>query len=42
MPRNISITIGVRFTSFIDEPVKAGRYGSTSDVVRKCEQFRVR
>jgi antitoxin ParD1/3/4 len=34
MARNTSVTIGDHFTSFINEQVKAGRYGSTSDVVR--------
>lgn len=34
MARNTSVTIGDHFTSFIGEQVKAGRYGSASDVVR--------
>jgi len=34
MARNTSITIGDHFISFINEQVQAGRYGSTSDVVR--------
>ncbi len=34
MPRNTSVTLGEHFASFISEQVKAGRYGSTSDVVR--------
>ncbi len=34
MPRNTSVTIGDHFTSFISQQVQAGRYASTSDVVR--------
>lgn len=34
MARNTSITIGDHFTAFIQEQVSAGRYGSTSEVVR--------
>ena len=34
MPRNTSVTLGEHFSSFISEQLKAGRYGSTSDVVR--------
>ncbi|PKP89112.1 MAG: type II toxin-antitoxin system ParD family antitoxin [Alphaproteobacteria bacterium HGW-Alphaproteobacteria-16] len=34
MPRNTSVTIGDHFTNFIGEQVRAGRYGSASDVVR--------
>jgi antitoxin ParD1/3/4 len=34
MPRNTSVTLGEHFNSFISDQVKAGRYGSTSDVVR--------
>lgn len=34
IPRNTSVTIGDHFASFITEQVKAGRHGSTSDVVR--------
>lgn len=33
MARNMSVTIGDHFTSFISEQVRAGRYDSTSDVV---------
>jgi len=34
MPRNTSVSLGDHFTSFIDAEVKAGRYGSASEVVR--------
>lgn len=34
MIRNTSVSSGPHFTGFIDEQVKAGRYGSASDVVR--------
>ena len=34
MPRNTSVTIGDHFASFINDQVRAGRYGSASDVVR--------
>lgn len=34
MARNTSVTIGDHFTNFISEQVQAGRYGSTSDVIR--------
>jgi antitoxin ParD1/3/4 len=34
MARNTSVTIGDHFAAFISEQVQAGRYGSTSDVVR--------
>lgn len=34
MARNTSVTLGDHFTNFINEQVQAGRYGSTSDVVR--------
>jgi antitoxin ParD1/3/4 len=34
MARNTSVTIGDHFASFISDQVQAGRYGSTSDVVR--------
>lgn len=34
MARNTSVTIGDHFTSFINDQVRAGRYGSASDVVR--------
>ena len=32
--RNTSVSLGEYFTDFIDAQVKAGRYGSTSEVVR--------
>ncbi len=32
--RNTSVSLGEYFTSFIDGQVRAGRYGSTSEVVR--------
>ncbi len=32
--RNTSVSLGDYFTDFIDAQVKAGRYGSTSEVVR--------
>ena len=34
MARNTSITIGDHFATFIGQQVEAGRYGSTSEVVR--------
>lgn len=34
MPRNTSISLGDHFADFVDAQVKAGRYGSASDVVR--------
>jgi len=34
MARNTSVTIGDHFDSFISQQVRAGRYGSASDVVR--------
>jgi len=34
MCRNTSVSLGDHFTSFIDHQVKAGRYGSASDVMR--------
>jgi len=34
MARNTSVTIGDHFDGFISEQVRAGRYGSVSDVVR--------
>lgn len=34
MGRNTSVSLGEHFTSFIDTQVKAGRYGSASDVMR--------
>jgi len=34
MPRNTSVTIGDHFSDFIGEQIRAGRYGSASDVVR--------
>ena len=33
MARNTSVTLGEHFSSFVSEQVKAGRYGSASDVV---------
>ncbi|MBE6442202.1 MAG: type II toxin-antitoxin system ParD family antitoxin [Desulfovibrio desulfuricans] len=32
--KNTSVSLGPYFTEFIDAQVKAGRYGSASDVVR--------
>ena len=32
--KNTSVSLGEHFTNFIDAQVQAGRYGSTSDVVR--------
>lgn len=32
--KNTSVSLGDYFTNFIDSQVKAGRYGSASDVVR--------
>ncbi len=34
MGKNTSFSLGEHFTSFIDEKVEQGRYGSASDVVR--------
>ena len=34
MARNTSVSLGDHFTSFIDEKVQEGRYGSASDVIR--------
>lgn len=34
MTRNTSISLGDHFTSFADELVRSGRYGSVSEVVR--------
>lgn len=34
MTRNTSVSLGEHFTTFIDAEVKAGRYGSASEVVR--------
>ena len=34
MSRNTSVSLGDHFTSFIDHQVRAGRYGSASDVMR--------
>jgi antitoxin ParD1/3/4 len=34
MTRNTSISLGDHFTGFIDTQMRAGRYGSASEVVR--------
>lgn len=34
MAKNTSISLGEHFAGFIDAQVRAGRYGSASDVVR--------
>lgn len=34
MGKNTSFSLGDHFTSFIDEKVEEGRYGTASDVVR--------
>jgi antitoxin ParD1/3/4 len=34
MARNTSVSLGDHFATFIDAQVRAGRYGSASDVVR--------
>lgn len=34
MARNTSVSLGDHFTSFIDQQIQAGRYGSASDVMR--------
>ena len=34
MARNTSVSLGDHLTTFIDAQVRAGRYGSASDVVR--------
>ena len=34
MRKNTSFSLGEHFSSFIDEKVEQGRYGSASDVVR--------
>lgn len=34
MPRTTSVTIGDHFSGFIDDKIKEGRYGSTSEAVR--------
>ena len=34
MSKNTSVSLGNHFAGFIDMQVKAGRYGSASDVVR--------
>lgn len=34
MSKNTSVSLGEHFTGFIDTQIKAGRYGSASDVLR--------
>lgn len=34
MPRNTSISLGDHFADFVDGQVRAGRYGSASEVIR--------
>lgn len=34
MPKNTSISLGEHFTSFVEQQVAQGRFGSTSEVVR--------
>ena len=34
MARNTSVSLGDHFTTFVDEQVRTGRYGSASDVIR--------
>jgi antitoxin ParD1/3/4 len=34
MSRNTSVSLGDHFAGFVDEQVKAGRYGSASEVIR--------
>jgi antitoxin ParD1/3/4 len=34
MPRNTSISLGDHFADFVDTQVRAGRYGSASEVIR--------
>ncbi len=34
MARNTSVSLGDHFSTFIDEKVQEGRYGSASDVIR--------
>ena len=34
MSRNTSVVLGQHFTSFIDDQVQGGRYGTASDVIR--------
>jgi antitoxin ParD1/3/4 len=34
MPKNTSISLGDHFTSFVDQAVAQGRFGSASEVVR--------
>jgi antitoxin ParD1/3/4 len=34
MGRNTSVTLGDHFTDFVSDQVRAGRYGSASDVMR--------
>ncbi len=36
MGKNTSISLSSHFDRFIDEQVKSGRYGSTSEVVREA------
>jgi antitoxin ParD1/3/4 len=34
MARNTSVSLGDHFEDFIDEQIRSGRYGSTSEVIR--------
>ena len=34
MPRNTSISLGDHFADFVDGQVRAGRYGTASEVIR--------
>lgn len=34
MPRNTSVTLGEHFDSFVENKVREGRYGSTSETIR--------
>lgn len=34
MPKNTSVTLGDHFTDFIEEQIAAGRFDSTSEMVR--------